>query len=143
MQEIISQEVIESFLNGSDPENYIVGIEYDYQNNKIYKIIQDPKRGKIVTEDTFTAFAWVGDLSNFNFYNGSKSLQKRKMTEYGILSAKLNTGGNERLEVGLKHMVKSLKGYQALVKFFKDGGIDPWGDKFKSEFIILSPAEQY
>jgi len=71
MQEIISQEVIESFLNGSDPENYIVGVEYDYMANKIYKIIQDPVRGKYVTEDTFIPFLWAGDLSEFNFYGGS------------------------------------------------------------------------
>ena len=79
MQEIISQEVIETFLNGSDPERFIVGIEYDYRKNKIYKIIQHPERGKIVLEDTFTPFLWAGDLSGFNFYNGSKELQKKKM----------------------------------------------------------------
>ena len=143
MQEIISQEVIESFLNGSDPENYIVGVEYDYMANKIYKIIQDPVRGKYVTEDTFIPFLWAGDLSEFNFYGGSKALQKKKMGEYGILSTKLQTGENERLEAGLKYMVKSTKGYQELIKFFKDGGIDPWGEKFKSQFIILTPVEQY
>jgi hypothetical protein len=97
MQEIISQEVIETFLNGSDPERFIVGIEYDYRKNKIYKIIQHPERGKIVLEDTFTPFLWAGDLSGFNFYNGSKEKQKKKMAEYGILSTKLETMGNDRL----------------------------------------------
>ena len=37
---MISQEQIEEFLHGSDPEPYIVGIEYDYQSNLISKIIQ-------------------------------------------------------------------------------------------------------
>ena len=143
MQEIISQEVIETFLNGSDPERFIVGIEYDYRKNKIYKIIQHPERGKIVLEDTFTPFLWAGDLSGFNFYNGSKELQKKKMGQYGILSTKLETMGNDRLDAGLKYMVKSTNGYQDLIAFFKDGGIDPWGENFKSQFQILSPAEQY
>jgi len=143
MQEIISQEVIETFLNGSDPERFIVGIEYDYRKNKIYKIIQHPERGKIVLEDTFTPFLWAGDLSGFNFYNGSKELQKKKMAQYGILSTKLETMGNDRLEAGLKYLVKSTNGYQSLLAFFKDGGIDPWGEDFKSQFQILSPAEQY
>ena len=53
MSEVISQEVIESFLNGWDPEEYIVGVEYDYQTNKIYKIIQDPVRGKVVKPGHF------------------------------------------------------------------------------------------
>ncbi len=143
MQEIISQEVIESFLNGSDPEKYIVGVEYDYKTNKIYKIIQDPDRGKIVIEDKFTPFVWVGDLSSFDFYGGSKALQKKKMGEYGILSTKLNTGGNERLDAGMKYMVKTTKSYHDLINFFKEGGVDPWGDRFKSEFVVLTPVEQF
>jgi len=143
MQEVISQEVIENFLNGSDPEKYIVGIEYDYKSNTIFKIIQDPEHGKYFIEDTFVPFLWAGDLTDFNFYGGSKSLQKKKMTEYGIVSVKLETGGNERLEAGLKYLVKSIKGYRELISFFKEGGIDPWGDKFKSQFQILSIAEQY
>ena len=91
MKEIISQEVIENFLNGWDPEEFIVGVEYDYRTNKIYKIIQDPDRGKIVKPDTFTPFLWVGDLSEFNFYQSNKTLQKKKMGEYGIIIEKLKT----------------------------------------------------
>ena len=48
MKEVISQEVIENFLNGGDDEMYIVGIEYEYPTNTIYKIIQDPEQGKII-----------------------------------------------------------------------------------------------
>jgi len=143
MSEVISQEVIESFLNGWDPEEYIVGVEYDYQTNKIYKIIQDPVRGKVVKPDTLTPFLWVGDLSSCNFYQGSKSIQKKKMGEYGIIIDKLETQGNDRLENGQNFLVKSLKGYRELISFFKQGGIDPWGDNFKHLFTILSPVEQY
>lgn len=143
MDNIISQEVIENFLNGWDPEQHIVGIEYDYRSNKIYKIIQDPEKGKIIKEDSFIPFCWVGDLAEFNFYNGSKSLQKKKMGEYGILIEPVDTHDNERLENGLTFMVKSLKGYSAMVNFFKQGGIDPWGERFRSQFSILSPAEQF
>ena len=109
MKEVISQEIIENFLNGGDPEEFIVGVEYDYPTNKIYKIIQDPEKGKIVKEDSFTPFLWVGDLSELNFYQGSKALQKRAMGQHGILIEKLETYGNERLEAGMKYLVKSLK----------------------------------
>jgi len=143
MSEVISQEIIESFLNGWDPEQYIVGVEYDYRTNTIYKIIQDPDKGKVVKSDSFTPFLWVGDLSGLNFYQGNKSLQKKKMGEYGILIEKLDTHGNERLESGQNYLVKSLKGYSELINFFKQGGIDPWGEKFKPFFTILSPVEQY
>jgi DNA polymerase elongation subunit (family B) len=105
--------------------------------------MQDPERGKYIEEDSFVPFLWVGDLSNFNFYGGSKSMQKKKMGEFGILSTKLKTEGNERLEAGLTHMVKSIKGYHELINFFKQGGINPWDEKYKSQFQILSPIEQF
>jgi DNA polymerase elongation subunit (family B) len=143
MKEVISQEVIESFLNGADPEEFIVGVEYDYPTNKIYKIIQDPQKGKIVVPDTFTPFLWVSDLNGLNFYNNSKMTQKKKMGEFGIIIEKLETHGNERLENGMKFLVKSIKGYTELINFFRFGGLNPWGDETKKYFTILSPVEQY
>jgi DNA polymerase elongation subunit (family B) len=143
MKEVISQEVIEAFLNGGDDEMYIVGVEYDYRTNKIHKIIQDPEQGKIIKPDTFTPFLWVGDLSGLGFYGNSKATQKKAMTKHGIIIEKLETDGNERLENGLKYLVKSLKSYTNLTSFFKEGGIDPWGENFRQYFAILSPVEQY
>lgn len=140
---IISQEAIETFLNGFDPEMYIVGVEYDYPTNSISKIIQDPEKGKVVKTDTFVPFLWVGDLSKLNFYNGNKSLQSKMMGKHGILIEKLNTHNNQRLENGMKHLVKSIKSYTDLISFFKAGGIDPWGETTKKYFTILSPVEQY
>jgi DNA polymerase elongation subunit (family B) len=143
MKEVISQEVIENFLNGGDDENYIVGVEYDYPTNTIYKIIQDPEQGKIVKQDTFTPFIWVGDLSGLNFYNNSKATQKKRMGEFGILIEKLDTHGNNRLENGMTHIVKSIKSYTDLISFFRMGGLNPWDEKYRQYFTILNPVEQY
>jgi DNA polymerase elongation subunit (family B) len=143
MKEVISQEVIEGFLNGGDDEMYIVGVEYDYPTNTIYKIIQDPEQGKIVKPDSFTPFIWVGDLSGLGFYNNSKSIQKKRMGEFGIIIEKLETHGNERLENGMTHMVKSIKSYTDLISFFRMGGINPWDEKYRQYFTILNPVEQY
>jgi DNA polymerase elongation subunit (family B) len=143
MKEVISQEVIENFLNGGDDEKYIVGVEYDYPTNTISKIIQDPDKGKIVKSDSFVPFLWVGDLTEFNFYGGSKAKQKQMMGKYGIIIEKLDTYGDERLESGMKFLVKSIKTYTDLISFFKTGGIDPWGENTKKCFTILSPVEQY
>jgi DNA polymerase elongation subunit (family B) len=120
-----------------------VGVEYDYPSNKIYKIIQDPEQGKIIREDSFTPFMWVGDLSGLNFYGNSKSIQKKRMGEFGILIEKLETGGNERLEAGMKYLVKSIKSYTDLISFFRMGGLNPWDEKCRQFFTILSPVEQY
>jgi DNA polymerase elongation subunit (family B) len=143
MKEVISQEVIENFLNGGDDENYIVGVEYDYPTNTIYKIIQDPEQGKIVKTDSFTPFIWVGDLSGLNFYNNSKTVQKKRMGEFGIIIEKLDTHGNERLENGMTHIVKSIKSYTDLISFFRMGGLNPWDEKYRQYFTILNPVEQY
>jgi DNA polymerase I len=140
---MLSQEEIKSFLEGNDPEQYIVAVEFDYASDSIFKIKEDPIKGKIIQKESFISFAWVGDLKDQNFYKSSKGLQKEAMSKYGIVIEKLETKGNDRLERGLKYMVKSLKGYRSLIQFFRDGGIDPWGEKTKDLILILPPVEQY
>ena len=140
---MFTEQEIESFLHGNDPEEFIVAIEFDYASNSIYKIKEIPGKGKEIRKDTFTPFAWVGDLRDINFYGGSKAAQKEAMTKHGIMIDKLETHGNKRLEKGMTFMVKSLKGYRELVQFFREGGCDPWGERTKDKIIILSPVEQY
>jgi DNA polymerase elongation subunit (family B) len=140
---MISNEEIKAFLEGGDPEQFIVSIEFDYVTDAIYKIKEVPGKGKQIIKDNFTPFAWVGDLRDLNFYQGSKGLQKEAMSKHKIVIDKLDTHDNERLENGLTYMVKCLGGYRSLVQFFRDGGIDPWGDKAKDKFLMLPPVEQY
>jgi DNA polymerase elongation subunit (family B) len=140
---MISQEEIKSFLEGNDPEEFIVAVEFDYVSDSIYKIKEIPGQGKVIQKDNFIAFAWVGDLRGLNFYQNSKANQKEHMTKYGIVIEKLETKGNDRMEQGLKFMVKSLKGYRTLIQFFRDGGLDPWSDRAKDVIMILPPVEQY
>ena len=140
---MVPQEEIERFLLGEDEEKYIVSLEYDYKSSKIYKVIQDPVKGKLLRPDTFIPFAWVGDLKGKNFYKNDKHAQKRAMSENGIIIEKLETHGDERLENGLKYLVKTTKSYSNLVNFFKGGGLDPWGRDNTDSIQILSPVEQY
>ena len=93
---------------------------------KILKIIQDPIQGKQIKSDTFIPFAWVGDLHGKKFYGGSNAAQKEAMSKNGIIIEKLDTAGDERMEQGLKYLVKTTKTYSNLVNFFKGGGLDPW-----------------
>ena len=140
---MVPQEEIERFLLGEDEEKYIVSLEYDYKSSKIYKVIQDPVKGKLLRPDTFIPFAWVGDLKGKNFYKNDKHAQKRAMSENGIIIEKLDTHDDERLENGLKYLVKTTKSYSNLVNFFKGGGLDPWGRDNTDSIQILSPVEQY
>jgi DNA polymerase elongation subunit (family B) len=140
---MISQEEIKTFLEGNDPEEFIVAVEFDYVSDSVYKIKEIPGQGKVIQKDSFIAFAWVGDLRGLNFYQNSKAAQKEYMTKYGIVIEKLETKGNDRMEQGLKYMVKSLKGYRTLIQFFRDGGLDPWSERAKDLIMILPPVEQY
>jgi len=140
---MISNEEIESFLHGNDPEEFIVAIEFDYASNSIFKIKEIPGKGKEIRKDNFIPFAWVGDLRGIGFYGDSKESQKTAMTKYSIVIDKLETHGNERLQKGMTYMVRSLKGYRELIQFFRDGGCDPWGEKTKDKVMILPPVEQY
>jgi len=140
---MIPQEEIKNFLEGNDPEKYIVSVEYDYVSDKIFKIKEIPGKGKEIQRDTLISFAWVGDLRGQNFYSSSKALQKEAMTKHGIIIEKLRTDDNERLENGLTFLVKSMKGYRNLIQFFREGGVDPWGEKTKDLITLLSPVEQY
>jgi DNA polymerase elongation subunit (family B) len=140
---MISQEQIKTFLEGNDPEEFIVAVEYDYASDSIFKIKEIPGKGKEIRKDTFTPFAWVGDLRGLNFYQSSKGLQKEAMTKHGIIIDKLETGDNQRMENGLKFLVKSIKGYRNLQQFFKEGGLDIWGENTKDKVLMLPPVEQY
>lgn len=140
---MVTTEQIESFLLGEDDEKYIVALEYDYRSDKVYKVIQDPEKGKQIKSDTFTPFAWVGDLRGLNFYQGSKARQKEAMTKNGIMIETLNTMGDPRMESGLRYLVKSTKSYSSLVNFFRQGGLDPWGRGNSDYITLLPPVEMY
>ena len=145
---MLDQEEIKSFLEGGDPEQYIVAVEFDYRTNSVFKIKEIPGQGKVIKKESYTAFCWVGDLKDRNFYKNSKEEQKQAMSKYGIIIDKLRTtdedgNPNERLEKGLKFMVKSLKGYRELIQFFRDGGIDPWGESTRDLILMLPPVEQF
>ena len=138
-----TQEEIHKFLHGNDPEKYIVALEYDYKTNSIYKVIEDPVKGKQIKKEKFVPFCWVGDLRKCNFYKNSKILQKEAMSKRGIIIEQLETAGNKRLEDGLCYLVKTTKTYRDLVSFFKDGGLNPWNRETRELITILSPVEQY
>tara|TARA_R110000765_G_scaffold85307_4_gene164602 strand:- start:5676 stop:8396 length:2721 start_codon:yes stop_codon:yes gene_type:complete len=139
----LTQKEIQNFLEGTDEEKYIVAVEYDYKTNSIYKIKEDPIKGKYIQKDNFTPFCWVGDLRKKNFYKNSKMLQKEAMSKHGIIIESLETGDNDRLENGLRYLVKSTKTYRNLISFFTQGGLGPWDKDSRDSIIILNPVEQY
>jgi DNA polymerase elongation subunit (family B) len=143
---MVSAEKIKEFLEGKDSEEYIVGIEtYSSwtkdDSNDIYLIIDHPEKGKYIKKEQITPFCWVKNLSQTGFYNNDKDLLETAIKKYGIISKKLNTGGQKRLEEGHSHLVRTTGTYRDLINFFKKGGINPFKDRDK--VLMLSPQEQY
>lgn len=148
----ISLDRVERFLHGHDDEKYIVNIEYDYDENLIHKIKHFPDGSKDVHKESLTAFLWAKDLSflktQYNFYNGSNAEIRAARQRYGVTITELETHHNDRLINGYRYIVKSTKGYNALINYFKSGGLYKLYNnirnvKIKDNFIILTPVEQY
>jgi len=151
-KDVINQatpEDIKKFLEGHDPEKYIVSIELDQtddwsidETNRVYMIIDDPEKGKKIKTQKFTPFCWTKSLRGSGFYGDDMDLIKREAKKYGIYTEKLKTGDNERLEDGFKFIVKTSGTYRDLVNFFRKGGINPW-DRDRKLIEILPPVEQF
>ena len=80
----------------------------------------------------------MGDLSKKNFYRGDKQAQKEAISKHGILIEKLYCGDDERLNNGLTYLIKTTKTYRDLVSFFKQGGLNPWGEDNRDVIMILT-----
>ena len=58
----VSFEEIEEFLEGRDPQKYIVSIEASYHENFVSLIINDPDTGKRIEQHSFQPFVWLPGL---------------------------------------------------------------------------------
>ena len=155
----VSNEVIESFLQGSNPEKYIVAIESNYSEPKVTLVINDPEKGKYIYDDTYKPFLWFKEEVTSMIYGGKRLKIMEACREYGIKITKLTTSNEdgytpERMEDGYKYMATCKHSYNNLLKFFKEGGIDVFSDKhidpnddkspmYRSFFVMFSPTEQY
>lgn len=139
---------IKTFLEGRDPEKYIVGIELDQtddwsvdNSNRVYIMIDDPEKGKKIKTQKFIPFCWTKSLKDTGFYGDDIERMRYEAKMHGISTEKLRTDDNDRLENGFKFLVKTTGTYRDLVNFFKKGGLDPW--KRKDIIQLLQPIEQY
>lgn len=141
-------EDIKTFLEGHDPEKYIVAIELDQtgdwsvdESNRVYTFIDDPKKGKMIKTQKFVPFLWTKSLRGSGFYGDDIEKMRKEAKKYGIYTEKLRTDDNERLEDGFKFIVKTSGTYRDLLNFFKRGGLDPW--KRRDMIQMVQPIEQF
>jgi len=155
-KEHVGFDEIEKFLEGRDPQKYIVAIEAAYHKNEVYLIINDPETGKRIETHTYKPFLWVRDGIADYMYGGSRNALKKAMTKYGVTFKSLRIAdGNgvipQRMEDGFKYMAVCKGSYSDLLNFFKDGGLDIFSQQHipttdieqRSLFFTLTPTEQF
>ena len=144
----VSFDVIEKFLEGRDPQKYIVGIETTYNKNHVDLIINDPERGKYIQRNTYKPFIWFKPEVLNILYGGSTSKQIEAKRRFGISVTDLIISDSEgftpdRMYNGYKKIAHTDNGYSSLIAYFRDGGVDIWSEQYRHLFLALSPAEQF
>ena len=159
----VDSAVIENFLQGSDPQKYIVAIEADYSKPVVTLVINEPDSEKRLEEHTYKPFLWFKEDAGKLIYGGKRLKRMAAAKHYGVKITKLRTSDDtgyspSRLENGFKFIATCTGPYKNLINFFKDGGIDIFSNnpinpeddpedsltpKQRSLFVAFSPVEQF
>ena len=166
VEEQVSFEQIEQYLEGRDPQKYIVAIEAPYHKNEAYLIINDPEKGKYIETHTYKPFLWMKHDVSEHMFNGNRSSIKNGLKKYNL---KLNSlkiddkNGNipTRMDEGFKYMITCDGPFTNVINFIRDGfkhlevekdeKVDLYSSKIipntdievRSLFVAFTPLEQF
>jgi DNA polymerase elongation subunit (family B) len=119
---------IKGFLEGYNNDlKYLVNVETDPNTDIAECLIREPNKEQKILKFRYEPFTYVKDLAKLGrtLYEGySDEYIKSKRIKYGITITKLKTGNQKRLVNGFCYKVTSSKSYNAIVNYFRDGGID-------------------
>lgn len=128
----VDQELID-FLEGKDSPNFVTSVITDDNTNKAFLVIDEnnEKKVKVVTYEPFLFMKELTGELKKRFYKNDVNYKRKAMEKHGISFAKLRTTNKygevvKRLDDGYKYIVKSTKSYQAILDFFKEGGVGGW-----------------
>ena len=144
----VSEQRIEEFLQGSDPQEFIVAVEAGYSEPKVQLVINDPTSGKRIEDHKYKPFCWFKEEVTFILYGGKRMKIQEAATRAGIKITRLKVSDDQgnspsRMANGYKFMATCNKSYNDLVYFFKNGGIDVFSKEYRELFVMFSPTEQF
>lgn len=156
----ISQEDIEKFIEGRNPQERIVNLEYSYRDNFITVVYRDENDKKCRKKESFYPFCWATLKACRKLCNGDQEQLKRLMRIYKIGVKKLsqtNINGELRHEFDDGYLflfqAKEPMSYNTFLKFFKECNNpvfskDKEEDALKSkseskQYLIVTPQEQF
>ena len=121
----ISEQEIENFLLGSDPQEYIVAVEAGYTEPSVQLVVNDPVSGKRIETHKYKPFLWFKEEVTHILYEGKRMKIQEAATEAGIKITRLKISDDKgntptRMENGYKFMATCTQSYNKLVYFFKN-----------------------
>ena len=169
--EEVSFEVIGEFLEGRDPQQYIVGIESAYHVNEVYLIVNDPDTGKRIETHTYKPFIWLKHDASSYMFQGNRSSIRNGLKKHNLKIKALkvdDADGNipKRMDEGFKYMITSNGSYTDIINFTSEAfaymksdskdKVDLYSQKvipetrdtdkeveIRSLFVALAPQEQF
>ena len=123
----ISQEDIEKFIDGHDPQERIVNLEYNYRDDFVTVIYRNEQDQKCKTKESFYPFCWATLNACRRLCHGDKNQLVAVMKKYGIGVKKLsqtNINGEVRHEFDDGYLfmffAKKPMAYSRFLNFFKE-----------------------
>lgn len=164
-KKVITPEVISTFLNGHDPQERIVNLEYTSKDNFITIYYRDENDNKCVTTEPFYPFVWAKRSACLKLCNGDKAEVKLLLKKYGIWVKALDVTNSEGKVVkemldGYTYMFYAVKplSYSKFLEFFKVAGCpvfkqnnneiksftdQPIAKKNDKLYLAVTPQEQF
>lgn len=147
-KQVLSNETIEKFLQGSDPQKHIVAVEAEYDKPFVKLVINDPESGKRIEEHKVQPFLWFKEEVKDILYGGKRMAILEACQKFDVKITALRTWNDEghspkRMENGYKFLAKTKRSYNDLILFFKYGGIDVFSKEHQKLFVMFSPTEQF
>ena len=156
MVEIITQEEIAKFLEGRDPMERIVYLDYSYQNDYINVFYRDEQDRKCVHRDSFYPFLWATREGCQKLCGGDRAKVKELLKKYSIGCKPLRITDEtgvpvEEMQNGYTFMFKAKvpMSYSSFLQFFKDCELPVYSKDetassgTKKYFLTVTPQEQY
>lgn len=155
----IPQDIIEKFINGDDPMERIVNLDYKSSDDFISVYYRNKDDKKCIKKESFHPFVWATRKACLNLCGGDKAELKRLMFKFHIGVKKLsNTSidGTVRHEFDDGYMfmlfAKKPMSYNSFLSFFniaknpifrnnnRNEYVDP---ETENQYLIVSPQEQF
>ncbi len=159
----ITPEIVNSFLEGNDPQERIVNLEYSYKDNFIKVYYRNENDEKCMTMEPFYPFLWAKKSACQKLCGGDRNEVKELLRKYNIGVKALDTTNKDGKVVDeiingytFLFFAREPMSYSQFLEFFKkaknpiyndkkdkNGNEIPVAKRDDKQFLSVTPQEQY